>query len=175
MPYHIWVKSVGLLPFYCLIRFSKAGLRDNLTHRFSRFFGKFPKEGGISNRKVSVEVFYVWNGLLDHDFLGTLLKFYIFFVNNSGTQENWSFLTCHIFPNRRVALSSIYISLGQLWSTISRLMVGHLSSVPYRAAQFVTSADTTLEKPNKQQQQKFSKGWRWNVIVHQNILGPEFK
>ena len=32
----------------------------------------------------------------------------------------------------------------QVCCTISRLMVGHLSSVPYRAAQFVTFADTKL-------------------------------
>ena len=173
MPYHIWVKSVGLLPFYCLIRFSKAGLRDNLTHRFSRFFWKVSKGGWHFQSKSFSWSFLCLKWSFRPWFFGDPFLFFV--VNNSGTQENWSFLTCHIFPNRRVALSSIYISLGQLWSTISRLMVGHLSSVPYRAAQFVTSADTTLEKPNKQQQQKFSKGWRWNVIVHQNILGPEFK
>ena len=66
------------------------------------------------------------------------------FFANLKTKESIYFSHRHNSSINEVFCPSFLYFVKQVCCTISRLMVGHLSSVPYRAAQFVTFADTKL-------------------------------
>ena len=88
------------------------------------------------------------------DLIGTFEKVQTYETSeNLKTKENVHFCS-RVFPNWGVLLSSIYVLPNSFGAQYQDLWWGHLSSVPYRTAQFVTFADTTLLASKEKQQKK---------------------